>query len=180
MRRTITAVALTAALAASMVALSAGPATAGAGPCEGTLESAPDGRVRAQGESFVGGGSVTPLALYLGGGLAPGDRRTFEVQFKNNEAGAETIRLKKATSVIPADVRVKVFVNGENKTSSFGNEVGGLSFQNIASGKRTPIVEFRFRNVGSGTPTTRLITFGHYKGESPLQCDGIGVSLNDL
>jgi hypothetical protein len=174
MRRSMAAVVMTAALAASMVAFSAGPAFAGL--CnDGNASNAPDLRYRVNGQDFEGGGQY-PFAdepVVLG----PGQSASIEVQWRNKSGGVATIRTRGFAFLKDPGMRIKVFFAGQNISATFRS--GGLAFKGVAANDRTGLLEIRLKNTtNSATTSGQQGVWGHYKGAASAHCDQLLVVAN--
>jgi hypothetical protein len=169
---------MAAVLAASALAFSAGPAFAGA--CAGTSANAPDARARVGGGPFSGSGVYANEQAQTD--LSPGQVVTIAAQWKNVSNAVQTIRVRSYQFSKDDGIRVKLFVDGVNVTSRFRGENPGLTFKNLAPGKRTSIIDVQFRNIhASGHPYAQQPLFGYYKGAPTTNnCDAVFAKVNQL
>jgi hypothetical protein len=176
MRRSVATIALTAGLAASLLIFSAGPAAAGG--CSGDATNSPDLRSRVGAGPFQGGGVYGDLDIDLGS-FGPGANASVFTQWKNKEASPQTIRVRGFYRTAGNGIRVRLFVDGVNVTDRFQEDgVAGLKFENVAAGKRTPLVEIRFRNISPNESNYGgQALYGFYKGQSP--CSFMYADVND-
>jgi hypothetical protein len=175
MRRSLAAVAMTAALAASMVVFSTGPAFAGA--CTGNATNAPDARLRDPAGNWSGGGEYPTVAD--GVNLGPGQSATFGVQWRNMAITTQTIRVRNLSFETFPGMKIRIFLDGTKITQKFRDGAKGVSFANVAAGKRTGIIEIRFVNTNPvESPLGRQNLYGHYKGSSSINCDAAFTSVN--
>jgi hypothetical protein len=157
-----------------MVVFSTGPAFAGA--CAGNATNAPDARLRDPAGVWSGGGQY-PIVVD-GVNLGPGQSATFGVQWRNMANTTETIRVRNISFETFAGMKIRIFLDGTKITQKFRSGGHGVSFPNVAAGKRTGIIEIRYVNTETvQSPLGRQNLFGVYKGMGGA-CDAAFTSVN--
>jgi hypothetical protein len=168
---------LVAALAASMVVGSAAPAPAIS--CIGTAETAPDGKVRGAGGSWVGKGEY-PLSSIAEPIPAVGGQTTFAMKWKNVDDVGHAIKVNAFSLVQTAGFSVRFFVNGVNVNDKIKVE-GRIGFPGIPPGESTPklvIVVKNKNHIGNDILVSQALG-GRYKGSDPSLCDELRTRIEN-
>jgi hypothetical protein len=172
--RTLSRLALATALAAT---LALGTSAAGAGfvpGCTGNASTAPDGKLKIVGGSFVGN-SAFPSSSVNASPVPEGAAATFVLKWKNTSATTRTIRVHRGLQSVSPGTSTKLFVDGVNVTQTLQQ---GLVFPGIAPGARTPTLQVVIKNKAGGEDFALIALHGRYGG-SPLEaCDALTASIN--
>ncbi len=152
--------------------------------CDGTAETAPDGRIREAGNDEYQGRNEFGLEELNLGILDPGQSRTFEVKFRNVPgAGTRKIKVNVDPDVFISQpgMVVRFYANGVKVSKTFLLvEDKSMVFPGIAAGASTPLIEIFVKNRnGSTEEATRVELHGRYGGTAVGGvCDGVRAVVN--
>ncbi len=172
-RRIAAAVALAVAL---VPLLSASPASAGSS-CTGDATTAPDGKVRIDGEPFEGSGHY-PFSIASADFVPIGQSVAFTLKWKNLRPTAATIRVARDDLGLDGYAS-RYFVAGVNVTQKIRSG-DALAFRDVAA-NASATMSVVVRNK-SATESDQGLQFldGKYKGSVPTACDALGPWVNNF
>jgi hypothetical protein len=168
MLRTVRAVLVVVFAAAAAVAVAGSAASAGSFCSGSDGVTAPDGRIKVVGESFVGSNSWPQSSVGVDRGV--GGVAIFRYKWKNVTFDTHTIRVNLHDSDKDTGFGVRWFLNGVN-VSSVLKGGDALVFHNIASGRATPAIELVVKNKNAAFGDTFQYLRGRYQGSEPNRCD---------
>jgi hypothetical protein len=176
-KRTIVSLAVVAMLAASLT-LVAAPASAGPPEdCVGNADTAPDGKINADGGPFLGAGEY-PLQFLDISVVSGGEQVVFLLKWKNVSDSTRTIRVVDATDFLTSpDTVIKYFVGGVNVSKTMRQE-GRLAFFGVQPGKRATLQAILKNRTGTDHFTGAELQ-GRYGGSSLETCDELVPTIND-